>query len=330
MSYNQYARSLYGQSVIGFVAKAGSYTGHTTLADFAANAAQGEIGIFNPATGNLYTSALTEGQPYIVAQIRDGWCKQSPSLVWSAQTPIFKRSYSAPVNQVWTTTFTYSGDGLSQDSFELKLIETTPLNQHFPIYNFAVTDAVLMNLNGTPTAASADVIAQIFVAQINNLQNPVYAQSSPLVTASWGGAGTGQLILTTIDPNSHFKIAFSGPDTSALAATLTTPFAPGTGLAKEVAYVEAESFIFDGVKSNYPVQALPSEFHSPTSFVDLATPAVYDQFFITNVKTFIETGVNDMHPTPVNVYIAAVASTTAGQADTVLTTVLGPGIVLTN
>lgn len=327
MSYNKYARSLSGKSVIGFVAKNVAYTAQTTLALLASAGVQGELGVYNPDTQALYTGALTEGQRYVIAQLRDGYIKQSPTLVWSASSPIVKRNYSAPVLQVSTVVLSYSGDGLSQDTFELKIIETTPLSQHLPVYNFSIADAVNLQLGTSLVPITADVIAQLFVAQINNTANPTYTQSQPVCTAAWGGAGTGSITLTAIDPNSHFRSAFSGPDTISAVYSLVTPFAPGSGTAVQVAYIEAEALVDDsGVGTNYPQQALPSEFHVPTVFTDILTPATYDQFFIRNIKTEVSAGLNDMHPTPINVFIAEVAGS---GSDSTLTTILGPATTLT-
>lgn len=329
MSFNKFARSLTGSSVIGFVGKNAPYTTQSTIDLFSANAIAAEIGVFHPETKVLYTSALTEGQKYVICQMRDGFVKMSPSLTWSNNNSIIKRNYVAPVNQVSTAVFAYSGDGLSQDTIEFKIIETTPLSQHLPVYNFSVTDAVNVAVAGALVPISADAIAQLFVLQINNPANPVYAQSQPVCTASFNGVGTGAITLTAIDSNSHFRTAFSAPDTVAYVYTLVTPFSPGSGIAQSVAYVEAETFVNDsGVGTNYPKQALPSEFHSPTSFVDLITPGKYEQFFISAVKTQVYAGTNDTHSTPINVWIAAISSSDAASADVNLTTVLAPALVI--
>lgn len=330
MSFNNYARSLTGQSVIGFVGKTNAYTTQPTIDAFVANAIQAEIGVFNPETKALYTGALTEGQSYQICQMRDGFVKYSPTLKWSVNNTVIKRSYVAPVYQVSTVAIAYGGDGLSQDTFELKIIETTPASQHLPVYNFSVTDAVNVVLNNTLVPITADAIAQLFVNQINNPQNPTYTQSQPVCTAVWNGTGTGSLTLTAIDSNAHFKCAFSGPDTCLVIYSLVTPFAPGAGVAKQIAYTEAESFVNDsGVGTNYPIQALPSEFHAPTSFTDLVTPGQYSQYFISAVKTQVYAGTNDTHATPINIWIAAISSTAATSVDANLLAVLAPALVLT-
>lgn len=137
-----YSKNLSGQRGAIFVANAVAYTAQTTYAAFITAAAEGEIGVFL-ADGTLKSTALTAGQQFFIAQMRDGLIHKTPILNFNDIYRAAKTIYVAPVVQVYQVG--YNGTALTTLGMDFTLAasppreisisvrNTTPGNQPFPV-----------------------------------------------------------------------------------------------------------------------------------------------------------------------------------------------------
>lgn len=127
-------------------------TGSTTTYEaFAANALEGEIGIFKASDNSRYTGAITVGDEIYIAQKRAGGKNgkllivKTPSFVASAKVAT-RSAYTAPTKQI--TTFGFNGtDGslnlptmVKDEDLSIALKETTAgIVPHQTTYNYSGT-----------------------------------------------------------------------------------------------------------------------------------------------------------------------------------------------
>jgi hypothetical protein len=193
MSHNKYFKTTKGKNIQVFVAKAIAYSTQATYQLFILNAAEGEIGVFIPpadgnesnATLNAADNALT-GLKFFIAQKRDGLVNKTPTYSYSEISPVIK-AYVAPVKQVTNVGFDGTSGAINSGTlipgqiFPIKVIETTPLNQQFPTWNFE------------ETAIIGDTIQSIFsrlVKQMNDSTYPVNGYNGRIVSAALFTDGT--------------------------------------------------------------------------------------------------------------------------------------------
>ena len=150
----RYSRNLEGWNAQGFFASTAvtTFTTDATLAEFLANAAEAEIGLYSKDGGTLFTTAPAAGSEVMWVQKQNGLVKRSQPISWDNLAKVIKTDYDAPVIQV--TTIGYNGTSGSMNTsivgglqeFVASARETTPANQPFP-----VTEGRSIVRSGTPS-----------------------------------------------------------------------------------------------------------------------------------------------------------------------------------
>lgn len=262
------------------VAAAVAYTTDATYADFVANAPNGEIGVFVASTLALAPAAanLAEGTVVFIAQKRGTEVHKTTNFVFTKNT-VTKTAYIAPVKQVTTVTLSVYTP-VAGDNIAIQVIETTPGHEQFPriTYNYTVK-----------TGDTLNSIATGLREVINSTTSPENRDGRKFVTASGSNAA---IVLTADYFGSSFRVATPGVIYGNAAVVNTTPFKAGSGAAEQVAQVEVEGLIYEGVTTQYPGDGFsPLDFGGPNTFtVDGLT---YDIYNFKPVK-------NEKSPTPIN------------------------------
>lgn len=309
MEKNRYYKTTSGIDQLSFVG-IDTYTAEATLEDFQANADEGEIGLFNEATGALLpgNAAIGLDVPVIVALKRGN--NKTTTLATETSTPfsgrksrVQKIAYAAPVKQVTTLTFQGTTPALAAgDTWAITLFETTPANQPFPTWQYSVT------------ATAGQTLTQILAAlaaQINNATLPQNYRDQ-LVTAT---SDATTIVLTAIDFGRHFKVGVRQSAYDHLVSNvLTTTFSSGSGTSEQVAYYDAESNIKKGVTTNYPINGVPAEYGLPNNLV--VAGETYTTYSIVNIQE------EDQSGTPVDRHFRRNYQYIFAQAGTALDTAL--------
>jgi len=106
MAYkNRFYKTTLGYDAEVLVTKAVEYSDDTDIKSFVANAVEGEVAVFNAATGAILTSAAAVGTEVFIGLKRDGNLERTSSFVIEAGM-LTKIAYVAPVKQVTTITTT--------------------------------------------------------------------------------------------------------------------------------------------------------------------------------------------------------------------------------
>lgn len=272
LTKTRYYRSTKGENAEVIVGKAIAYTAQGTIALFEANAAEGEMGIYNADTNVLITAAMTTGTRYYTGIKRDGQAFRTTVTSYDA-TRTRRTDYIAPVKEVMTVNIPASiiGATLKEgDYLAITMIETTPGNEPYPTLEF---DTEI----GNPLGAT--VLAQLtaIVARINNPLDLVQKDDGQQYTASMAsdGAGGQNITITAFNFGQHFRVALRGILQNG-TTVLTTPYKQGVGDSVSVKSIEAEGLIYAGVTTNYPGMGVPAEYGTPTVFtVDGLTYVTY-------------------------------------------------------
>lgn len=206
-------------------------------------------------TTNTATSAsadaIAAGTKVFIAQKRDSDVHKSAPFVVSSGIGTYT-AYQAPVKDVWTVTPPAVTAG---DIWELVFIETTPVNQPFPTWNFDMT------IKSGETLANAIIRMAGYINDLTIGQNYMNGQA---FVATYTGT---TLILTAEDFGRHFRVILRQKLADGSVAH-TTPFKAGVGTYDNVANLEDEGIIFSGTTTNYPIHGIPSEYGGPTRFAD--------------------------------------------------------------
>lgn len=166
---NRYSKSLFGTNHQGYHSKSVAYATAANLGAFALTGTEGQIGIFMTATGLLKSDALTAGDKFVIAQIKDGELRKTPELTYgSGNLAITKTDYEAPVKQI--THIGYNGTSGSLNiptiaagqEYVVTARDTTPGTQPFPVMEGR---AVVSNASGVD---EYDIVFKI-VADLLNL-----------------------------------------------------------------------------------------------------------------------------------------------------------------
>ena len=136
---NRYSKNLFGTNHQGYHSGAQVYATAATIAAFARSGLEGQVGIYL-AANTLKSDALTAGDIFKIAQIRDGELRSTPLMTFGAgNLAITKTDYDAPVNQI--SAVGYNGTSGSMNFGTLAVLQeyvisardTTPGNQPFPV-----------------------------------------------------------------------------------------------------------------------------------------------------------------------------------------------------
>lgn len=267
----RWQRNTKGQNAEVLIAAAIPYTTQATPLLFNANAADGEVGIYDATTNALISAALTANQKYFFMQKRDTYSKTTTTTSYDS-TRTRRVAYLAPVKQVVTLTFVDAGySPIVGDDLEIALIETSPGNEPYPTWAY---DSVIGDsYKGTPTPTLAQALQNI-TARINDKFDLVQKDDvingvtpfAAVYTAVGGGVYT--IVITAGFFEQTFRVAMRGPLLYQGSTVYTTPFVEGSGYYDHVLSLEAEGWIFEGVTTNYPGDGVaPIDFGYPTSYV---------------------------------------------------------------
>ena len=180
--------------------------------------------------------------------------------------------YAAPTYQVEVLTHTSGTIGETQE-LSFKVIETTPLNQNLPTWDYVVP------LTGGIDNALAAIVVKINLAN----EGEFFTAVSDATT----------ITLTSTDASRHFKLAAVVLPTKAdstdraivLTATNTTKASAGSGTLAHILELQKEANIRRGIGHYYPNQnATAEEFGVPVDVATLAATATWDIVVLKGLK----------------------------------------------
>lgn len=283
--------------VTGNVARASTGVDPVPFATFNDFAAGGAVGDYEPfyddGSGSLkgltFGTALTAAQKkfpisisYIVEKSNGLGTVVTPTALIGETIKAQLVAYAAPTFQD-AKIVRQSGTVQLTQELALKIVETTPLNDRLPSYDY----------NAVVVTTFADALANL-AAQINA------AKEDEFFTAV---AITDGIQIISKDANRHFRLAMtviesqSQPynDTSWLY-TVTTPAFAGSGTVDQVKELLLESDIKRGVTTQYPNGGTaPSDFGTAENILDLSGATQFDVVLLTGIKY-------EDSPTPVEVH----------------------------
>lgn len=243
----------------------------------------GQVAFFDANTNLIITTALEEGQEFFIAQRRTGFTggveihKSSPYVY--SKKGILAVDYVAPVKDAWTVTFPgYTPK--AGDELTVKVIETADESQVPPTFSF------------TYRVKAGDTLTTIYAglaAAVNNYPAAVGVGDDLFVTATSSASG---LVLTEKFDQASFRVATPGLSYDYATVVNSTKAVFGSGFYDEVAQLQFEGDVFDGVTTQYPGGTfVPSDFGSVQQFA--AEGVQYAKFQVNTYK-------HEYSPTPVN------------------------------
>ena len=275
LNKNKYWKALLGTFAEVLIAKQVDYVGTGasaatagTFTDFCANAVEGEFGFFNASTMAAISGA-TSGSPAAVTAVgstvtifgavkRDGAIEKTESFKL-ADFPAIRTPYSAPVAQVSKATI--SGTPVAGEFYSVKIIETTPGYQPFPMWEYGYV---------AKTGDSLTTVGNAIAALMNDKTNVINKDTDSITTCTYS---SGVFTITATSGGPTFRIAYSYSAINTLGATSTYTGAGtaagfwGNGTYDQVKELEQEADVFKGVTTQYPNQgANPENFGKPTVF----------------------------------------------------------------
>lgn len=266
----RFAKSTLGVDAQILVASALEYTAAATYTAFVEAAVEGSFGLFNAATNALIPGSLTPtaaGTMVFAAVIRGGRPKKTTAF--PLKTGVTKAAYTAPVKQVSTiTSVAAPAAPAAGDYYELVIVETTPGLEPLPRWSYGV--------EAKAGEAYATVLTRL-VALINNTQAIENQNKDLLVTAAI--AAVDDITLTAKEFNTHFTVALRGKLAENASHAITTKFKYGSGTYAQVADLEMQGNVREGIGHYYPDQnATAAEFGLPASLA--AAAATYNLYKI--------------------------------------------------
>lgn len=258
---NRFFKTTKGFNAEVIVAKATAYTDDATYDLFVVNAVEGEIGIFNANTKATLvgTANAAAGTEIFIAQKRDGLIHKT-TVIRLEPNIVTRTAYSAAVKQVSTVTITTPNVPAvaKGDVYELVLIDQTTVQQPYNTANFEVY---------AKAGESQAALTARLAAKINDPKDGgnYYSQ---IATAAVAG---NNIVITAKDFGTFFKVVLRQKLGEQASVATTTPYKQGVGTSDNVAGLEGEGIIFDGITTNYPLHGLPGEYGEPTKFTVAGT-----------------------------------------------------------
>src|SRR6478736_6504359 len=142
MAAKKFSRTTKGLNTEVFVDKNIAETAQTTYDLFVANAAVGEIGIFNDSTRAKITAAIGAGVKFFIAQKQSGGTKKTQPMSINTVTST-KSLYVGPVLSKWFLGWNGTGGSLNLAAapavnkvYDVTLLETTEGNEPYPTWEY--------------------------------------------------------------------------------------------------------------------------------------------------------------------------------------------------
>lgn len=315
MAYkNRFHSTTLGVDAQVFVGKAVEYTLQATLANFVANAVDGEVAIVKASDNTIALvagGALAAGTEVYIA-VKRGSGIETSSVFKLGTATLTKTAYVAPVKHAIkvTTGLTAVAKG---DILELAVIETTPGMQPLPTTNYSV------EVKAGETVAQA--VARL-IALINSSASIENQNKTQIVDAAAADAGVN-ITLTAKNFGEHFTVALRSKLAEAGSFAITAQFKLGNGTPEQVKIAEKAGDIRKGVTTNYPDQnATAEEFGRPDSFADANGAAAQYASYSVKFETSCPTPVLGKE-TRINRIFLFVPSNGAANPAAELVTILG-------
>lgn len=243
------------------IAKALQYwgTGSNTYADFcAAGAADGTFCLFNADTNVSLdeNTAVAATVPIFAAVVRDG--KVRKTTVFSTGThKVDKAAYAASALHVVDVVSPASGAPTVGKEYGLLIKEIT---NHDMVNN--------ANYRYSQVAVTGETWATLvtkLAAKVNDTSAIGNRDKNLIVDASV--VSTDDLRLTAKAVGTLFTVSLFEEASITHTSSVTTKGKLGQGTPLQVAQIEQEGWIFEGVTTNYPMHGTPEEYGKPTSLV---------------------------------------------------------------
>jgi hypothetical protein len=261
---NKYFKSLVGKNNnFSFIAIAGQveYTTQATLDLFVANAAAGELGVYNATTKALISGAGAVGASVrIQIAVRDAeGVKLSPAFTVGT-SKMTRSAYQAAVKGATSIVFNAASAVVAGDEIGVKIMDLT----------IGGNPVATRNYNYRVKAADTfDNAMTALAAMINDAASIINKDVDPLVTATYTG-GTNTLLLTNVNNYDVTKVLVQGKLAAlTIDSTTITKTVVGSGHFDDAKLWEEAMFVRDGVTTLYPSTPMtnPDSFGKPASVI---------------------------------------------------------------
>lgn len=257
------------------------YTAIATYVLFATTSVDGEVGVFNKATGALISGAgpVSSTLPIFIA-VNAGTDRDGNKIIkitdafTVAASKVVKTAYLAPVKGV-TTIIATGAVAATGDVLGIKVLDLTVGGNPINSINYEVT---------VKAGESFDTAMARLVTMINDTASVVNRYRDALVTAAYT-AGTDTLVVTNVNFGSVMKVL---PQEKLATATVGNPTITktvlGSGFPEEVALFEEAMNIRNGVTTNYPSTPMANadSFGKPKSLI--VSTGTYNHYTFTLFK----------------------------------------------
>lgn len=226
---NNFWKILLGQNAQVMIAGAVAYTAQATYAAFLANAAQGELGVFDATALTLVSGAgpASTSENLFISVMRDGAPERTVSFSIGSLGSITRTVYSAPVKEISTITvnkggfaalivadITYTAVNQGTGGNAITVVYVVAGNNtalSVAVAGSAITVNLATNGGGAATSTAAQVQAAVAASvAASALVNSAVTGTAATVQAAHAVANLAGAIATTyvINPNQSYDIAF--------------------------------------------------------------------------------------------------------------------------
>lgn len=226
---NNFWKILLGQNAQVMIAGAVAYTAQATYAAFLANAAQGELGVFDAAALTLVSGAgpASTSENLFISVMRDGAPERTVSFSIGSLGSITRTVYSAPVKEISTITvnkggfaalvvadITYTAVNQGTGGNAITVVYVVAGNNtvlSVAVAGSAITVNLATNGGGAATSTAAQVQAAVAASvAASALVTSAVTGTAATVQAAHAVANLAGAIATTyaINPNQSYDIAF--------------------------------------------------------------------------------------------------------------------------
>lgn len=226
---NNFWKILLGQNAQVMIAGAVAYTAQATYAAFLANAAQGELGVFDAAALTLVSGAgpASTSENLFISVMRDGAPERTVSFSIGSLGSITRTVYSAPVKEISTITvnkggfaalvvadITYTAVNQGTGGNAITVVYVVAGNNtvlSVAVAGSAITVNLATNGGGAATSTAAQVQAAVAASvAASALVTSAVTGTAATVQAAHAAANLAGAIATTyaINPNQSYDIAF--------------------------------------------------------------------------------------------------------------------------
>lgn len=217
---NNYWKQLLGERAQVLIGKNVAYTTQATLALFQANAALGEVGIFDADTMALVTAAAPSTERLFFAAKRDGAVERSVAFKIGEAYNVRRTAYSAPVLQVSSIHLSSTVQGYAQllvgDILYTALAQGTGGNA------ISVANVVAGNSTALSVAVTSNAIVVNLATSSGGVATSTAAQVQAAIVASGAASALVNAAITGNPANVQAALAATNLSGGAAATTIPT------------------------------------------------------------------------------------------------------------